>query len=285
MNASLSCDTEEARLAFVRSTGLDRRTNLLATMANTLWMMGFAEQAKPCGESAIASARALQFELAVGEAMIWTGLNRYLSDPEIAAIEQDMVELLEHGRSHAVDSEVGFALSILGLCQARRGEFEAGRKSVSEGLGLFAKAHLESFSPIVLAHLCETTIGLGRDREAAALMDDLKARDRNPEHFCTPEILRVRALLSIAQGDQRGGEDLFHDALAMAQRQGALAWELKAASSAAKFLIGRGRDAEALAMLGPVYDRFTEGFETADLRTARETLSRLDRRRLPRVLS
>jgi len=53
----------------------------------------------------------------------------------------------------------------------------------------------------------------------------------------------------------------------------------------AKFLIGRGRDAEALAMLEPVYDRFTEGFETADLRTARETLSRLDRRRLPPVRS
>jgi len=285
LNASLSCDTEEARLSFVRSTGLDRRTNLLATMANTLWMMGFAEQAQPCGESAIASARALQFELAVGEAMIWTGFNRYLSDPEIGAIEQDMVELLEHGRSRAVDSEVGFALSILGLCQARRGDFEAGRKSVSEGLGLFAKAHLESFSPIVLAHLCETTIGLGRDREAAGLMADLRARDRNPEHFCTPEILRVRALLLIAQGNQRGGEELFRDALAMARRQGALAWELKTASSAAKFLIGRGRHAEALAMLEPVYDRFTEGFETADLRTARETLSRLDRRRLPPVRS
>ena len=71
----------------------------------------------------------------------------------------------------------------------------------------------------------------------------------------------------------------------MARRQGALAWELKTASSAAKFLIGRGRDAEALAMLEPVYDRFTEGFETADLRTARETLSRLDRRRLPPVRS
>jgi predicted ATPase len=281
--ASLDVDTEEARLAYMKGGGYDRRADLLGIMANTLWTLGFPDQAQKWGERALAEARALQFELPVGVAMIWAGFNKYLSETDIGAVEQDMVELLEHGRSHSVDSEAAFALCILGLCQAKRGDYDAGRRSAREGLRLFAETHLESFCPITLAHLCETAITLKRHDEAAALMADLTVRDRNPQHFCTPEILRVRALLSIAQGAAQSGENLFRDALAMARRQGALAWELRTATSAARFLASQDREIEALDILAPVYERFTEGFETADLRAARETLSKLDRRRFPSV--
>jgi hypothetical protein len=82
-------------------------------MANTLWTLGFPDQAQRWGERAIAEARPLQFELPVGVALIWTGFNKYLSETDIGAVEQDMVELLEHGRSHFVDSEAAFALCIL----------------------------------------------------------------------------------------------------------------------------------------------------------------------------
>jgi hypothetical protein len=122
---------------------------------------------------------------------------------------------------------------------------------------------------------------LNRFDEAAALMADLKARDRNLEHFCTPEILRVRALLSVAQGKAQSGEELFRESLALARRQGAHAWELRTATSAAGVLGSQGRHAEALDLLSPIYDRFTEGFETADLHAARMTLSKLEGGRLP----
>lgn len=280
-NASLDADTEAARRSYTRATGLDRRGDLMGIMANTLWMLGFADQAKRGGERAIAEARALQFELSVGVVLIWAGLNKYLSDPDIGAIERDMVELLEHGRSLSVDNEAAFALSVLGLCQARRGNFDAGRQSVNEGLRLFADAHMETFSPIVLAHLCEGAISSRRYDEAAALMAELKARDRNPEHFCTPEILRVRALLSVAQGDAQSGEHFFNTSLAMAARQGALAWQLRSATSAAQFFASQGRHAEGLRALAPIYDRFTEGFETEDLIAARGTLLKLATRRVP----
>jgi hypothetical protein len=114
-----------------------------------------------------------------------------------------------------------------------------------------------------------------------ALIAELKTRDRNLEHFCTPEILRVRALLSVAQGEARSGEALFRESLALARRQGSQAWELRTATSAAGVLSSQGRDAEALDLLSPIYERFTEGFETADLHAARMTLSELQVGRLP----
>ena len=94
-------------------------------------------------------------------------------------------------------------------------------------------------------------------------------------------MLRVKGELLLLQGapDGRGdGRGSFRQALDWARRQGALSWELRAATSLARLLRDQGRSAEALALLQPVYDRFTEGFETADLKAARNLLNTLPAR-------
>jgi predicted ATPase len=64
-------------------------------------------------------------------------------------------------------------------------------------------------------------------------------------------------------------EDCFREALASAQKQGALSWELRVATSLGKLWHRAGRTGEANELVSAVYDRFKEGFDTADLRTAR----------------
>jgi predicted ATPase len=66
--------------------------------------------------------------------------------------------------------------------------------------------------------------------------------------------------------------DHVRQALDWASRQGALAWELRAATSFAQLLRDQDRSADGMALLQPVYDRFAEGLDTADLRTARALL-------------
>jgi predicted ATPase len=68
------------------------------------------------------------------------------------------------------------------------------------------------------------------------------------------------------------GEDCLKKALDVAQEQGALFWELRAAISLARLRVRQDRHDDARQALAPVYDRFTEGFETADLRSARAIL-------------
>jgi len=70
-------------------------------------------------------------------------------------------------------------------------------------------------------------------------------------------------------------EALFREALGEARRQGALSWELRAATSLARLLRNQRRPADAIACLRPVYDRFTEGFDTADLIAAKRLLDEL----------
>jgi predicted ATPase len=70
-------------------------------------------------------------------------------------------------------------------------------------------------------------------------------------------------------------EDYFVGAIDVAREQGALFWELRAAMSFTRLRVRQDRHYDARQVLSPVYDRFTEGFETADLRTARALLDAL----------
>ena len=64
---------------------------------------------------------------------------------------------------------------------------------------------------------------------------------------------------------------------ALARKQGALAWELRAAMTLARLRANQGRQSEAIELLEGVYNRFTEGFETVDLLAARSLLGKLAR--------
>ena len=93
--------------------------------------------------------------------------------------------------------------------------------------------------------------------------------------WLTPELLRLKGELLLLQGTSAAAETseiLFRQALDGARRQEMLSWELRAATSLARLLRHRGRPAEAIACLQPVYDSFTEGFGTADLIAAKQIL-------------
>ncbi len=71
-------------------------------------------------------------------------------------------------------------------------------------------------------------------------------------------------------------ETCFHQALDIARRQQAKAWELRAATSLARLRQGQGKSEEAHDLLAPVYNWFTEGFDTADLKDAKALLEELE---------
>lgn len=273
LQRSLDIDTEKARLAQVNTVGYDRRVDTLGNLASTLWLQGFPEQAELLGMRALEEAQPLQFALPVSVAMTWAGFNRYLSDTNIDAVEHDIVELMEHARTHSIGNQLGIAHCLLGLCQTRRNQFDSATSLVREGLRLLAEAQYEVFSPIVLAHLCEAAIAANRHDNALSLMAQLESRDHNPEHWCTPEVLRVKGLIALSSArDQAAAADYFSRSGALARKQGALAWELRAAMNLGKLWATQGRERDALDLLEPLCGRFTEGFGTADLIAARRLL-------------
>ena len=74
---------------------------------------------------------------------------------------------------------------------------------------------------------------------------------------------------------QEEAEKCFHKAIALAQKQEAKSWELRAATSLARLWQSQGKAPEARALLAPVYEWFTEGFDTQDLKDAKALLEEL----------
>ncbi|KAA0075908.1 winged helix-turn-helix domain-containing protein [Tardiphaga sp. P9-11] len=95
------------------------------------------------------------------------------------------------------------------------------------------------------------------------------------ERWSAPEMLRAIGEQLAAPGCEQGmakAEEMFVRSARLAANQGALGWELRSATSLARLLNRQSRHSEALDTLAPVYDRFTQGFESRDLRSARKVM-------------
>jgi len=112
----------------------------------------------------------------------------------------------------------------------------------------------------------------------AALTHLAEARrlaEETEERWCQAETARLGGEVLVAIGDRTGAEASYHEAIAIAQQQSAKLWELRAAVSLAQLRRDQGRRAEARDLLAPIYDWFTEGFDTPDLKEANALLDEL----------
>jgi predicted ATPase len=90
-----------------------------------------------------------------------------------------------------------------------------------------------------------------------------------------PEALRIRGELRFRLDQTDAAESDFREAIALAEKIEAKAWELRAATSLARLLQARGDSTAARKILAPIYNWFTEGFETHDLKDAKRLLAEL----------
>jgi predicted ATPase len=130
-----------------------------------------------------------------------------------------------------------------------------------------------------LGYLAQSLGRAGRPVEGLAVVGEaLERTERNHEHWCTAELLRIKGELILLIGTAEAAaraEECFVQGLDWARRQGNMSWELRCATSLARSWQERARHAAAKDLLAAVYARFTEGFDTADLTTARALLESL----------
>jgi predicted ATPase len=110
------------------------------------------------------------------------------------------------------------------------------------------------------------------------LNEAIERSEQSEECWLLPDLLRIKGERLLLLGTQEAAteaEGHFWQALDWARRQGVLSLELRAATSFARLRQNQGRSADARALLQPVYDRFTEGFTTADLKAAKALLDEL----------
>ena len=129
-----------------------------------------------------------------------------------------------------------------------------------------------------LAMLAEMYLELGEYGPAEeTITGTINLVNRTNERFCEPEVHRVAGEITFRKpgGDLVDAEERFRKAITIAQKQSAKWWELRASKSLARLLRDNGRRDEARTMLAHIYNWFTEGFDTADLKDAKALLDQL----------
>jgi predicted ATPase len=165
---------------------------------------------------------------------------------------------------------------LQGMLSIARGEFQAGVALLSPELEANKAEDRKSIYPCAFGPLAEGLAELGQLTNALATIDEgLAISDDTGERWDVPELLRIKGDVLLRRKEEAAAEGCFNRAAELAREQGARFWELRIALSLARLRVRQDLRQEARELLAPVYDRFTEGFATADMRAARAMLDRL----------
>ncbi len=151
-----------------------------------------------------------------------------------------------------------------------------------QGLTAWRASGAELFVPYFQALLSEGYGTLDQVEEGLeALQEGLEVMDRTGEHWWQAEVHRLKGALLLHQAvpDAAQAETCFHQALDIARQQHATSLELRAATSLARLWQAQDKRQDAYDLLAPVYNWFTEGFDTADLQEAKALLDELSEKR------
>ena len=273
--ASLYQPDEHREFAF--RYGQDVGATALCYLAWALWHNGLLAQATLTADQAIRHAR----EFGHAHTLVYTLWHA----ATVSLLARDAVRVAALANEVvAMSAEHGFAMWLaygnifVGWAAARQGEVVAGIGQMRAGIAAAAATGARLFEPLFLGLLAE---GLALDGSAAEALAQLDAgvaeAARTGNAAALAELRRLRGIVlqSLGAENDEEAESAFTQAVAEARRQGSRFYELRAATSLARLWRDQGRGAEARDLLAPIYDWFTEGFDTQDFKDAKALLDKL----------
>ena len=165
-----------------------------------------------------------------------------------------------------------------GSVLAETGKASDAVDQITSGIAAYRSTGATVWLPIWLSELAEAHAELGQLDDARRCIDEaIVAVERTKERWSEAEVDRIAGeiALKMPEPDVAKAEAYFERALAVARKQQAKSWELRAAMSMARLWRDQGKPQQARELLAPVYGWFTEGFDTRDLKEAKALLDTL----------
>jgi predicted ATPase len=257
----------------------DQRVAARSFHARILWLQGFPDQAMQVAASTVEEAQGVDHPISFFYALALAACPVALLAGDFAAAQGFVEMLLDLSVRHAMEGWKVWGQCFKGVLLIRRGDIAAGLPLLQTALAALPQAAFHLHYTVFSAEQAQALGLVGEIGKGLLTIDETLARcERNEEHWCIAELLRIKGellLLEGAEGDSAAGEEYFQRALDWASRQQLPSWELRIARSFARLRMAQDRKEEARQMLAAVYDRFTEGFDLADLRAARALLDLL----------
>jgi class 3 adenylate cyclase/predicted ATPase len=257
--------------------GHDPRALGLAYLSQALWVLGYPDGAVTTIAGAVAHAKNVTNLysrcLATGDAshvfMMLRDPGSAMNNAKIAvdvAADQGFPDMLSHAKV------------LLGWSLTCEGRPDEGIRLIREGIDSYRLRRASLHLTRSFYALADALARDGKVSEALDAIDNaLGIAEETNETYCLAGLYQRKGALLVTWGEQEvaSAAGLFDKAIAVARSQCAKSWELRAATSLAQLWHSQGMQREAHDLLAPVYDWFTEGFDTADLKEAKALLEEL----------
>jgi predicted ATPase/DNA-binding winged helix-turn-helix (wHTH) protein len=250
-----------------------------ANLANILWLQGYPDEATRMAERSIGFARSAGHGISLAYAMAWCACRIALQTGDLPGAKRCLERLAEQASWDSLGQWDVISRCWTGVLLARQGQPGEAVDLLAAALDGVPEGNFRLHHTSFLGEQAHALGRIGRPRQALEAIDrSLAICERLNERWFFPELLRFKGEIALAAGDPGAAEAAevsFTSALDWAKRQGALSWELRAVISLARLKQAQGRNGEGRHLLASVYGQFSEGFTTADLRSAAALLDAL----------
>jgi class 3 adenylate cyclase/predicted ATPase len=271
--------TPDQRRAPEFRMGFDPGMGCRAFAAQTLWLLGYPEQALAHIHEALALVQELSHPYSLAYARCHAAIVSQLRRDVLAVHEQAEVAITL-ATAQGFPLWVAMGTVVRGWALALQGQGEAGRAQIRQGIAAVRAIGAALLVPYFCTVLADVSAHLGHPEDGLqALAEAHTLIEQHEERWWEAEVCRLRGVVLLRQPgtSQAEAEACFRQALDVARRQEAKALELRAGVSLSRLWLQQGKRVEARELLAPVYDWFTEGFDTADLQEAKALLEELSR--------
>jgi predicted ATPase len=257
--------------------GQDVRVAVLSFRSWALWLLGYPDAALVDANQALRDAREIDHAATLMFALALTPQVHFLSaDYATVRAANEKLLAVAHDKNARYWKAVGTVLK--GNLFAATGRSLDAIQEITSGLTAFRSTGATLYVPSWLSYLARAYADLGKIDDAWRCIGEATAAiETTKQKWCEAEVNRVAGEITLtsSQPDAAKAQEYFERALAVARQQQAKSWELRAAMSMARLWRDQGKCSEARDLLTPVYNWFTEGFDTCDLKEAKALLGAL----------
>ncbi|MGH7155658.1 MAG: hypothetical protein ACREF3_17155, partial [Acetobacteraceae bacterium] len=249
--------------------GQNPRVAAMAILSVVLWLQGFPDRARATSLAALEEASALNHANSISYVLAYGACPVALLRCDLAETERLADQLVAFAEERHFELWRAYGWSYKAWALTQRGDAEQAVTLLRNALAAFERAGSALYAPVTLGLLGYALGRAGQAEEGrATLVRAVAEAERRDEVWCLPELVRQHAALLRRAGSATAADGLLKRAAAIARRADLRGPELRCTAGIAARLREQHRDAEAATLLTPLIDRFSEGWDTADLKWA-----------------
>src|SRR5262245_5334625 len=242
-------------------------------LARTLWLLGYPDQAVHLTRKTVDTFATVS-PVTIPIALLW-GACPFRWSGDFASANECIDHLILEAERHALKPYQAVGCGLKGQILIQQGDAEIGVDLLRDALSTLSAVQYNFYTTELNGSLAQGFAMMGRLEEALLTIDGVLAQLKWHGEMFLPELERIRGEILEKVADEQGAEEAFCRSIELADQQSALSWRLRASTSLARLLSRKGRRKQAREALAETYARFIEGFDTADLKAAKQLLATL----------